>query len=86
MKDFFDGHETPKPESVPTGDAFAVVLLKGTRDKQFTVWHPTLESAKHEAERLAATTNSTYGVIQLLGIMQPAQRPVAWIPATSNSE
>lgn len=85
MKDFL-GDGTPKPAPIPTGDAFAVVLLQGSQNKQFTVWHPTLESAKNEAERLAAQTNSTYGVIQLLGVMQPAQRPVTWKPSIANND
>jgi hypothetical protein len=72
--------EAKKAAQIPDGPAFAVVLAN-KHNKQFTKWHATLEEAKQEAERLAGVNNQPFAIVQFVGVMEPAQRPVTWKPA-----
>jgi hypothetical protein len=70
----------PQPPALPEGAGFAVIQAK-QNNKQFAKWHPTLEAAQAEARRLAAANNQPFAVIQLIGVMEPEERPVNWRPA-----
>lgn len=51
------------------------------RDKlptQVTVTHGSLDAAKAEAERLARKQNDRFMVFELIGVVGPAQPPLAW--------
>ncbi|MFZ2361616.1 MAG: hypothetical protein WA040_19910 [Anaerolineae bacterium] len=51
------------------------------RDKlptQVTVTHGSLDAAKAEAEWLARKQNDRFMVFELIGVVAPAQPPLAW--------
>ena len=51
------------------------------RDKlptQVTVTHGSLDAAKAEAERLARKQSDRFMVFELIGVVAPAQPPLAW--------
>ena len=43
-----------------------------------TVTHGSLDAAKAEAERLARKQNDRFLVFELVGVVAPAQPPLAW--------
>jgi hypothetical protein len=51
----------------------------------FTCFHPTLELAKKETERLVRKENSSFLVIQCIGIAELIQQPITWNEIKENN-
>jgi hypothetical protein len=45
---------------------------------QVTVTYDSLDAAKAEAERLAHKQNDRFMIFELIGVVDPAQPPLAW--------
>lgn len=73
-KDLYPAGYVPTPEA---GEAWAVVAA-GHNNKTFAVWHPTLESARQEAERLAKQTRQKFYVIKAVAVVEPTEPPIIY--------
>lgn len=59
------------------GEKWAVVCA-GQSPKQFKAWHPTIESARAEAERLCKQTRQKFYVIQAVAVVETAEPPIKY--------
>jgi len=64
---------------MPTQLPSQYIICRDKLPTQVTVTHGSLDAAKAEAERLARKQNDRFMVFELIGVVGPAQPPVAWM-------
>jgi len=63
---------------MPTQLQAQYIICRVKLPTQVTVMHGSLDAAKVEAERLARKQNDRFMVFELIGVVAPAQPPLAW--------
>lgn len=63
---------------MPTQLQAQYIICRVKLPTQVTVMHGSLDAAKTEAERLASKQNDRFMVFELIGVVGPAQPPLAW--------
>jgi len=63
---------------MPTQLPSQYIICRDKLPTQVTVTHGSLDAAKAEAERLARKQNDRFMVFELIGVVGPAQPPLAW--------